>query len=107
MVVVMSADHAHEQREQQEPAKARKHALRGVTIHAAQFARQFPLDGTSRPAGNWRPHGSAFGACCCAGKLRSPAPPTASSPHPAPTNRAEMGPQNLRQRCAPGGGPTS
>jgi len=36
------------------------------------------------PAGwNCRPFGSAFGACCCAGKLRSPAPLTASRPHPA------------------------
>ena len=29
MVVVMAADHAHEQAKQQEPAEGRKHALRG------------------------------------------------------------------------------
>jgi hypothetical protein len=31
----------------------------------------------------WWVVGRAFGACCFAGKLRSPAPPTGRRPHPA------------------------
>jgi len=62
--------------------------------------------------GNCRCDGSAFGACCCAGKLRSPAPLTASPASPGPTQGARRvrqnpakGPPKPRQTSASGGGP--
>jgi hypothetical protein len=52
-----------------------------------QTAGPFALDGLpgATPAGHprWSVVGRAFGACCFAGKLRSPAPPTGRWPHPA------------------------
>jgi hypothetical protein len=43
---------------------------------------------------NCRPCGSAFGACCCAGKLRSPTPPTRRTTSPGPAQRASKGTPN-------------
>jgi hypothetical protein len=50
-----------------------------------RFARAIPARRHLHASSNCRPSGSAFGACCCAGKLRSPAPLTrrATSPGPA------------------------
>jgi hypothetical protein len=55
-----------------------------VQVHTAQ---PFALDGLpgTTPAGHppWSGGGRAFGACCFAGRLRSPAPPTGRPTQPA------------------------
>jgi hypothetical protein len=71
-----------------------------VTIRAGASARSFPVGRRLRACGNWRASGSAFGACCCAGKLRSPAPLTASPASPGPAPGTSTGPPNPRQRPA-------
>jgi hypothetical protein len=52
---------------------------------AGPAVQPFVLDGLpgTPPAGHgrWQGGGRAFGACCFAGKLRSPAPPTGRRPH--------------------------
>jgi hypothetical protein len=52
-----------------------------------EAVQPFALDGLpgTPPAGHppWSVLGRAFGACCFAGKLRSPCPPAERRPHPA------------------------
>jgi len=67
-----------------------------VTILADAVRPIISAGGHLRVCRNWRPDGSAFGACCCAGKLRSPAHAPQARPHPARLQRL----QGVRQSYA-------
>src|SRR6266496_4586271 len=66
-------------------------------VTRARSARTIPAPRHLQACSNCRQHGSAFGACCCAGKLRSPAPPTVRTTSPALTRAPRRVRQTLRR----------
>ncbi len=70
-------------------------------VTRARSARTIPAPRHLQACSNCRQHGSAFGACCCAGKLRSPAPPTVRDDLTRPDSGTSTGTSDSTQDPTP------